>query len=226
MVCSASMLDVLPRADIATILGTLLAGLRHSQQRKSSALAQNVWSQTHACVLLVLVRFNCDDNMSPPQVTSSVGHESDGAARWNAVHFWWGSVSLINAPVMVVLFAGGIILLPKQRDPAPGPWDPPSVGLSLVGMLGLVYAVKEGLANGLLRVDIAMVGVVGAAALTLFVRRQITLPIPLIDIRLLANRAFSGAVAGPERPSTESRLACVAAAIAGGRAAVECSARS
>jgi len=41
-----------------------------------------------------------------------------------------------------------------------------------------VGPVKEGPANGLLRVDIAVVGVVGAAALTLFGRRQITLPIP------------------------------------------------
>jgi hypothetical protein len=89
-----------------------------------------------------------------------------------------------------------------------------------------VGPVKEGPANGLLRVDIAVVGVVGAAALTLFGRRQITLPIPLIDIRLFANRAFSGAVARPEMPSTESRLACVAAAIVCGRAGVECSARS
>jgi DHA2 family multidrug resistance protein-like MFS transporter len=112
----------------------------------------------------------------------------------NPVQFWWGSVFLINAQVMVVLVAGGIILLPEQRDPTPGPRDPPSVGLSLVGMLGLVYAVKEGAANGL-RVDIAIVGVVGAAALTLFVRRQITLPTPLIDIRVFANRAFSGVVA-------------------------------
>src|ERR1700747_2080583 len=95
---------------------------------------------------------------------------------------------------MVVLLAGGVILLPEQRDPTPGPWDPPSVGLSLVGMLGLVYAVKEGAANGL-RVDNAVVGVVGAAALTLFGRRQFTLPAPLIHIRLFANRAFSGVVA-------------------------------
>jgi DHA2 family multidrug resistance protein-like MFS transporter len=127
---------------------------------------------------------------------------------------------------MVVLRAGGIILLPEHRNPTPGRWDPPSVGLSLVGMLGLVYAVKEGAANGLLRVDIAVVGVVGAAALTLFVRGQITLPTPLIDIRLFANHQFSGAVARPEMPSTESRLACVAAAIARGHAGVECSARS
>ena len=109
-------------------------------------------------------------------------------------HFWWGSVFLINVPVMVVLLVGGIILLPEQRNPTPGPWDLPSVGLSLVGILALVYAVKEGAANGL-RFDIAVVGVVGAAALTLFVRRQLRLPAPLIDVRLFGNRAFSGVVA-------------------------------
>ena len=109
-------------------------------------------------------------------------------------HFWWGSVFLINIPVMVVLLVGGTVLLPKQRDHTPGPWDLPSVALALVGMLGLVYAFKEGAAGGLW-VEVATVGVIGAAALTLFVRRQLTLRAPLIDIRLFANRAFSGVVA-------------------------------
>jgi MFS transporter, DHA2 family, multidrug resistance protein len=93
-----------------------------------------------------------------------------------------------------VLVVGGIVMLPEQRDPTPGPWDLPSVALALVGMLGLVYAVKEGAANGL-RVEVATVGVVGAAALTLFVRRQLRLRAPLIDVRLFGNRAFSGVVA-------------------------------
>src|SRR5262249_22649191 len=80
------------------------------------------------------------------------------------------------------------------RNPMSGPWDLPSVGLSLIGMLGLVYAVKEGAVNGL-RVDIAVVGVVGATALMMFVRRQRRLPAPLIDVRLFGNRAFSGVIA-------------------------------
>jgi DHA2 family multidrug resistance protein-like MFS transporter len=108
--------------------------------------------------------------------------------------FWWGSVFLINVPVIVVLVIGGIVLLPELRNPTPGPWDLPSVGLSLAGVLGLVYAVKEGAANGL-RIDIVVAGVVGAAALTLFVRRQLKLPVPLIDVRLFSNRAFSGVIA-------------------------------
>ncbi|WP_143674589.1 MFS transporter, partial [Streptomyces caniscabiei] len=63
-------------------------------------------------------------------------------------HFWWGSVFLINLPVMAVLVLVGIKLLPESRHPSPGPWDSLSVGLSLVGMIGVVYAVKETAAHG------------------------------------------------------------------------------
>lgn len=111
-------------------------------------------------------------------------------------HFWWGSVFLINIPVMVILLVGGVVLLPEHRNPDPGPWDLPSVALSMVGMLGLVYAIKEGftgLVHGL-GPDVVIAAVVGAAALTLFVRRQLRLPHPLIDVRLFANPRFSGVV--------------------------------
>ncbi|MGA5461964.1 MFS transporter [Mycobacterium sp. NPDC050041] len=108
-------------------------------------------------------------------------------------HFWWGSVFLINVPVMVVLVAGGLLLLPEHRNPHPGPWDLPSVALSMAGILAVVYAVKETAAHGF-RLDGAIAAVVGAAALAWFVRRQLRLPSPLIDVRLFANRAFSGVV--------------------------------
>jgi DHA2 family multidrug resistance protein-like MFS transporter len=108
-------------------------------------------------------------------------------------HFWWGSVFLINLPVMAVLVVVGIKLLPESRNPKPGPWDLPSVLLSLVGMIGLVYAVKEAATHGLAWEPLA-VGALGAAALYGFVRRQFTLPAPLLDMRLFAHRGFSGAV--------------------------------
>ncbi|MGW0845137.1 MFS transporter [Streptomyces sp. NPDC002787] len=108
-------------------------------------------------------------------------------------HFWWGSVFLINLPVMAVLVLVGIKLLPESRHPNPGPWDLPSVGLSLVGMIGVVYAVKETAAHGLDGNALAA-GLLGTAALFVFVRRQLTLPHPLLDMRLFRNRGFSGAV--------------------------------
>ena len=111
-------------------------------------------------------------------------------------HFWWGSVFLINIPAMVVLVVGGLVLLPEHRNPEPGPWDLPSVGLSMVGMLGVVYAIKEGIAAAAhgIRIDAVLAALLGAAALTLFVRRQLRLPVPLIDVRLFRRPVFTGVV--------------------------------
>ncbi|WP_328503888.1 MFS transporter [Streptomyces sp. NBC_00457] len=108
-------------------------------------------------------------------------------------HFWWGSVFLINLPVMAVLVLVGIKMLPESRNPNPGPWDLLSVVLSLVGMVALVYAVKEAASHGLTWETVAA-AVLGLASLYGFVRRQLTLPTPLLDMRLFRNRGFSGAV--------------------------------
>ncbi|MFF6782394.1 MFS transporter [Streptomyces sp. NPDC012510] len=108
-------------------------------------------------------------------------------------HFWWGSVFLINLPVMAVLVLVGSKLLPESRHPNPGPWDLLSVVLSLVGMIGVVYAVKETAAHGIDGNALAA-GLFGGAGLFFFVRRQLTLPYPLLDMRLFGSRGFSGAV--------------------------------
>ncbi len=108
-------------------------------------------------------------------------------------HFWWGSVFLINLPVMAVLVVVGVKLLPESRNPDPGPWDLASVALSLIGMVGVVYAVKETAAHGFAWATLGA-GLLGAAALYGFVRRQLTMPVPLLDMRLFGNRGFSGAV--------------------------------
>ncbi|WP_406380195.1 MFS transporter [Streptomyces sp. NBC_01618] len=108
-------------------------------------------------------------------------------------HFWWGSVFLINLPVMAVLVVVGVKMIPESKNPVPGPWDLGSVALSLVGMIGVVYAVKELAAHGT-SWAVAVAGLGGLAALRWFVRRQLTLPAPLLDMRLFHHRGFSGAV--------------------------------
>ncbi|MFB6717590.1 MULTISPECIES: MFS transporter [unclassified Streptomyces] len=108
-------------------------------------------------------------------------------------HFWWGSVFLINLPVMAVLVVVGVKMIPESKNPAPGPWDLASVALSFIGMIGVVYAVKELAAHGT-SWGVAVAGLGGLAALCWFVRRQLTLPAPLLDMRLFHHRGFSGAV--------------------------------
>ena len=136
----------------------------------------------------------------PRQRTVAIGIWAAGFSAGSALgpviggllldHFWWGSVFLINVPVVVVLVVLGIALLPELHNPSPGPWDLPSAVLSLVGMLGLVYAVKEGAAGGLGAATV-IAGMAGVVALAVFVRRQLRLTTPLIDLRLFRNTVFS-----------------------------------
>ncbi|MFI5620104.1 MFS transporter [Streptomyces sp. NPDC051567] len=108
-------------------------------------------------------------------------------------YFWWGSVFLINLPVMMVLVLVGSKLLPESKNPVAGPWDLFSVALSLVGVIAVVYAVKEAATHGP-SWEVWGFAVLGAGALYLFVRRQFTLASPLLDVRLFKHRGFSGAV--------------------------------
>ncbi|MFC5661452.1 MFS transporter [Kitasatospora misakiensis] len=109
-------------------------------------------------------------------------------------HFWWGSVFLLNIPVLLLLLGFGAWLLPESKDPEPGRWDVLSVLLSLTGVIGVVYAIKEAAAHGVLRWDVPVTAVLGAAALVLFVRRQLRLDTPLLDVRLFRDRRFTAAV--------------------------------
>ncbi len=107
--------------------------------------------------------------------------------------FWWGSVFLINVPVMLVLLVAGIVLLPESRNPEPGRFDLASAALSMLMIVPLVYCIKNAVSHG---VDVVTVttALVGVVAGWVFVRRQLRLKDPLIDIELFRNPAFSGAV--------------------------------
>ena len=108
-------------------------------------------------------------------------------------HFWWGSVFLVNVPVMLVMLVAGIVLLPESKNPTPGRFDVWSAVLSLATVTPLVYAIKHTVASGFDPVTAAcLIG--GLAAGYLFVRRQRRLENPLLDVELFRIPAFSGAV--------------------------------
>lgn len=108
-------------------------------------------------------------------------------------HFWWGSVFLINVPVLVLVIALGIPLLRESRNPGRPPIDLLSALLSFVAIVPLVYAikaiVKEGPTIGFFAG--AVIGIVAGIA---FVLRQRRLTHPLVDVTLFTRPAFTGAV--------------------------------
>lgn len=107
--------------------------------------------------------------------------------------FWWGSVFLINLPVMALILLLGPFLLPEARDrEAPRPDPASAVGL-LVAVLGLVYAIKAFAAGGASAAAFAALAVF-AAALGLFLLRQRRLAVPFLDLSLFSSARFSAAL--------------------------------
>ncbi|KAF0847284.1 MFS transporter [Nocardia caishijiensis] len=108
-------------------------------------------------------------------------------------HFWWGSVFLINIPVLAVLLLFGPFLLPEHRSATLGPIDLPSVALSIGGILPVIYGIKHIAADGFDPVSLVIAGV-GTVMLVLFVRRQRHLSEPLLDLSLFTRPLFRVAI--------------------------------
>ncbi|GGU85122.1 MFS transporter [Streptomyces albospinus] len=111
-------------------------------------------------------------------------------------NFWWGSVFLINIPMMAAMFLIGRWLLPESRGERNGPWDVVGAVVAALGVLGIVLGVKRlGSGAPVVGLTTLLPIVLGALLLILFVRRQRRREHPLIDMRLFARPAFGTSIA-------------------------------
>ena len=108
--------------------------------------------------------------------------------------FWWGSVFLINVPVMVLLLAVGPRLLPEFRDPQAGRPDIVSAALCIATVLAVIYGVKRIAGHRADWVAAATI-VAGLMMGAVFLRRQRSLAEPFIDLGLFRRVTFSAALA-------------------------------
>ncbi|MEV8590655.1 MFS transporter [Streptomyces sp. NPDC051180] len=106
-------------------------------------------------------------------------------------HFWWGSVFLLNLPAMALLLALGPLLPESKGAAAGGRFDLLSGGLSLAALLPVIHGVKELAKDGWAPVPAASVAA-GLAVAVVFVRRQARLDHPMVDLKLVRNRAYGG----------------------------------
>ncbi|MCD0502076.1 MFS transporter [Bordetella petrii] len=109
-------------------------------------------------------------------------------------HFWWGSVFLINVPIVLVVLPLGLWAVHDFPGHASRRWDLLGSLQILVGLVGVVYAVKEVSQHAPSYPVALAAALAGAGLLVVFVRRQLRMADPLIDFALFRSRRFSGAI--------------------------------
>ncbi len=110
-------------------------------------------------------------------------------------HFSWGSVFLVNVPLLLAGAVAAWRLVPESRDPAAEPPDPLGAALSIVGLGSLLWAIIEAPAHGWTSPRVLGAGAAGLAALAAFVAWEARCEHPMLRLSLFRSARFSAAVA-------------------------------
>lgn len=123
-------------------------------------------------------------------------------------HFWWGSVFLINVPIVLVVTSLVFLLLPRTETTTPGHWALGQALLLIAGTISIVYGIKAGVGATQSLVVTVLVLTLGLSLLTIFVRQQVRSSAPMLDLSLFSHPAIlagmimavvtTGALAGVE----------------------------
>jgi MFS transporter, DHA2 family, multidrug resistance protein len=111
---------------------------------------------------------------------------------WLLEHFWWGSVFLVNVPVVVVALVLGQLFVPTSRDPSAPPIDVPGALLSIAGLVVLVWAIIEG-PGGWTDPEILGAFALAAVLLGTFILWERRTRFPMLDVSFFRNPRFSAA---------------------------------
>src|SRR4051812_23642671 len=98
-------------------------------------------------------------------------------------HFWWGSVFLINVPIVVAGVVLISVLVPESKDPRPGRIDFVGVILSIIGLTLLTYGVIEGGESGFGELKSWGTLLASAVVLAAFVLYERRVEFPSLDVR-------------------------------------------
>ncbi|HEX2773754.1 MAG TPA: MFS transporter, partial [Micromonosporaceae bacterium] len=109
--------------------------------------------------------------------------------------FWWGSVFLINVPIVLAGLVAVAMIVPESRDPRPGRIDLVGVLLSVVGLVALTYGIIDGGEHGFDRPLVWLAIAVGVAVLAGFIAYERRIAYPSLDVRLFRIPRFAAPVA-------------------------------
>ena len=110
-------------------------------------------------------------------------------------HFWWGSVFLVNVPIVITALVLGYFFVPDSHDQTTPRLDPVGAGLSIVSLGALLWAIIEAPSHGWTSPEILTGFVVGAVLLAGFLLWELKSSSPMLDLHFFQNPRFSAASA-------------------------------
>ncbi|HEX3733431.1 MAG TPA: MFS transporter [Mycobacteriales bacterium] len=192
------------------VIGLLLFGA-------SSALS--AWSSSPGMLIATRALMGVGAAMVQPQTLSLLTNVFTGSERPKALgiwagfaglavaigpvtggllleHFWWGSIFLINVPIVIIGVTLVMLVVPESSDPDPKPLDPIGVVLSIAGVTALVYGIISG-GNSTEWGSLKVAGPIAAGVLLLaaFVLVERRISHPALDVSLFKKPAFAAASA-------------------------------
>ena len=129
-------------------------------------------------------------------VTGAAGALGPLASGWLLGHYWYGSVFLVNIPIIVVALISGWFLVPNSRDPEEAALDPVGALLSIVGIVALVYGLIQAPDAGWTSPATLSAFGVAVVVLTLFALWELHTTEPMLDMRFFRNPGFSVGTGG------------------------------
>ena len=108
-------------------------------------------------------------------------------------HFYWGSVFLVNIPIVVIGLIAGVFLIPTSKDPSAPRLDPIGALLSIFGLALLLFAIIEAPHNGWTSSKTLGYGGLGIALLVAFGIWEAKSDHPMLDVTFFKKARFTAA---------------------------------
>lgn len=129
-------------------------------------------------------------------VSGGAGALGPVASGWLLGHFWYGSVFLVNVPIVLVALGLGSVLVPSSKDPEEARLDVVGALLSIIAISSLVYGLIQAPDVGWRSTTSLAAFALGFVVLALFVLWERRVTEPMLDMAYFRNPAFSTATGG------------------------------